>query len=275
MAEEMTHEKIYCMPCQNDNSALWAAAMKNDSSPAELAALMNGGTNGWMNNPFAYIMFMMLFRGWNGGWGEGSGENYNSRQIAALQDIVNTNHNNDLVIQAINGNRDAMGQLAQTFNTDFNNISTAVCGIKSAIEQVGGQIGYSSESVKNAIAIGDSSIISKMQECCCNNKMLVQQMGYETQLRDQQNTAALTSRIDQLANGIQQGFSQVGYATQQQTRDIINASNSNTQRIIDTMNNHWNTELSQALQDEKFKVSQLTQTQQLLNAINGGCNCNG
>ena len=34
-----------------------------------MAAMMGGGMNNWMNNPFAYLMFLALFR--NGGFGFG------------------------------------------------------------------------------------------------------------------------------------------------------------------------------------------------------------
>lgn len=35
-----------------------------------MAAMMGGGMNNWMNNPFAYLMFLTLFR--NGGFGAGT-----------------------------------------------------------------------------------------------------------------------------------------------------------------------------------------------------------
>lgn len=67
------------------------------SNDALLASLVNGGgMSGAWNNPFAYLIWMCMMRGWNGD-GNG-GENYNSRQIAALQDSINTNHNNDLAV---------------------------------------------------------------------------------------------------------------------------------------------------------------------------------
>jgi hypothetical protein len=46
---------------------------------------------------------------------------------------VNNNHNNNLALQAINGNREALGQLAQTFNTDLAAITAAVSNVQSAI----------------------------------------------------------------------------------------------------------------------------------------------
>ena len=73
-------EKIYCCDRDNNDNALAAAILANggyrrdNDSPWAMAAMMNGGMNGmngWMNNPFAYLMFLALFR--NGGFGFGDG----------------------------------------------------------------------------------------------------------------------------------------------------------------------------------------------------------
>lgn len=294
MADET---KVYCYDrpaC--DNSALWGALMsRNNESPAELMSLMNNCNMN--NNPFIWLVFLMLFRNglWNGG--DGVGENYNSRQISALQDTVNSNHNNSIALEAIRGNGNAISQLASTFNTDFNTISTAICGVKSAIEKVGGDVNYSSERVINAINLGDANLMSKMQDCCCQQKQLILEQGYQSQLATERQTNTLgsqmasnfasaqlqackdngsvLSRIDQLANGITQGFSATAYESAKHTSDIIAAGNANTQRIIDTMQNHWALEQSQALQDAKAEISQLKQSQYLADVIKANaCNCN-
>jgi hypothetical protein len=115
-----TTEKVYCMP-ENNNTA-------------ELMALMNG--NNWNNNPFMYLIWLAFFGGNGFGWGnrnDSSQVNEVSRQVATLADNLNNNHNNNLALQAINGNRDALGQLAQTFNTDLAAITAAVADVRSAI----------------------------------------------------------------------------------------------------------------------------------------------
>ena len=214
-----TTEKIYCMP---------------ENNTAEMMALMNG--NNWNNNPFMYLIWLAFFGGNGFGWGnrnDSSQINEVSRQIATLADNVNNNHNNNLALQAINGNREALGQLAQTFNTDLAAITAAVSNVQSAIQAVGGQIGYSAESVKNAIALGDSNIIQQMQNCCCENKQLVTQMGYEGQIRDLNNTQAILGRLDSLSNGISNGFSSTAYETQAQTSQLSRDLQNQTQTIID------------------------------------------
>lgn len=216
-------EKIYCMP---------------ENNTAEMMALMNG--NNWNNNPFMYLIWLAFFGGNGFGWGnknDASQINEVSRQVATLADSINNNHNNNLALQAINGNRDALGQLAQTFNTDLSSITAAVTDVRSAIQTVGGQVGYSIESVKNAIALGDSNIMQQMQNCCCENKQLVTRMGYEGQIRDLNNTQAVLGRLDSLSNGISNGFSSTAYETQAQTSQLSRDLQNQTQTIIDKISN--------------------------------------
>lgn len=279
MADNLITEKVYCHDYPQNNDAAFLAAMNN---------------NGWQNNPFMYLIFLALFgnNGWNNRGGDLVGENYNSRQIAALQDSVNSNHNNDIALQAINGNRDAISMLAQTFNTSFGQMQMAICGVKSAIEQVGGAVGYTAESVKNAIALGDANIIQQMQSCCCQNKELVQRMGYESQLATERQINILgsqmaaqhsadqlkdceyhgqtMSRIDQLANGITQGFSATAYEASKNTQAIINAQNANTQRILDQMCANS----QQALRDQLAeKDRQLLAANIIAGVKTNGCGC--
>ena len=295
-----TMEKIYCMPYNNgnDNNTQLLAELMNaknqGTDAATMAALFSRNNDGWQNNPFMYLIWLAFFgNGGNGfGWGgNNNGENYNSRQIAALQDTVNTNHNNDLAMQAINGNRDAIGTLATALNTDFNSMQTAVCGVKNAIEQVSGQLGWTGESVKNAIALGDRDIIQQICNTGCGTQKEIIKMGYESQLANERQTNILGSQIadfrsaDQLQtcqqtnllqgsiadvrSTIINGFAQTGYATQAQTDAIVRAGQENTQRLMDFINNHWVAESSQQLQDAKGEISQLKQSVYLGNLITG------
>lgn len=256
MAEEKITEKVYCYD--------HPSAYKNDN--ALIGAIMSKGNdcnrNAMWDNPFAYLIWMMLLRNWNGdGYGASSAmaENFNSRQIASVQETLNNNQNSNLIMDAVKGNANAISALANKLNCDFNTLNTAVCGVRSAVENVGGKIGLTGEKVINSVLLGNKDLLQTIQSCCCENKLLVTQQGYENRLamKDMQN--AFTSRIDQLANGITQGFSATSYEAQRHTNDIIQSGNANTQRIVDTLNAHWQQETQSALQDEKFQNSQLKQ----------------
>ena len=112
-------------------------------------------------------------------------------------------------------------------------------------------------------------------------------MGYENQLAQKDNIAAMQkgfcdlgfgmqAGFDRTNTGLERGFSQVGYETQKQTCDIINAGNANTQRIIDTLTTHWSDEQGRKIQDLKFELSQERQNNLILNRLNrlgDGCGC--
>lgn len=272
-------EKIYCCDRDNNDAALTAAILANGNNRQNdwgpIAAMMNGGMNNWMNNPFAYLMFLALFR--NRGFDDGNGTATQGietqAQLNAIRSQLQDNQNADCIKSAIQGNGFAISQLAQILNIDFNTLQKCCCDVQAAIQQVAGQIGFSAERVINAVNMGDCNVIQAIKDCCCTTQKSILEMGYQNQLANCNQTNTLLSAINNVNTGVERGFSSVAYETQKQTCDIINAGNANTQRIIDTLNNHWAQELSQKNQDLKFEISQLKQNQYLASIINGGCGC--
>lgn len=198
------------------------------------------------------MVWMMMFRnGFFGGNGDGNGESYNSRAIATLQDTINTNHNNDLAFAAIQGNGKALSDLAGNLNVGVATLGSAISSIKESIALVGANNGMNAQGIINSVLLGNKDLVQQIATCCCENKQLVTTMGYEGQLRDLTNTNAITTRMDELANGIQSGFSAAAYATQAQTNQLSRDLQNQTQTIIDKINVLETT----ALQD---KVATLT-----------------
>ena len=295
--EDKITEKVYCYDhpsAYNNNEAALIAAMcnKQNTDPMAMAAMMNGGMgmNNWMNNPFAYIMFLALFRNGFGGWGNGDGASAQGietqAQLNAIRTQLQDNQNSHLLMDAIKGNEFALSQLAQNLQVDFNTLQKCCCDVQSAIQQVAGQVGFSAERVINAVNMGDCNVIQAIKDCCCQTQQLVQRMGYENQLAQKDTISAMQkgfcdlgfgmqAGFDRTNTGLERGFSQVGYETQKQTCDIITAGNANTQRIIDTLNNHWNDENQRKIQDLKFELSQERQNNLLLSRLGGNCGCGG
>jgi len=240
-------EKIL-LPCGNNGDNAMNAMLANNS---------------WNNNPFIWLVFLAMF-GRNGMWG---GDNCTSKEISTLQNTVTDNHNNDLAMQAINGSTQAVRDLATQMGCSVNSVQSAVSNVKSAIGLLSGQTGYSAESIKNAILMGNQGIMSQMSSCCCEIKEKVLTQGYENQLANERQTNTLVGRIDQLANGVQQGFSQIGFQMATDKNDIIQSNNANTQRIVDTLNNHWTSDLQQKYADAKLELSQLNQNATLIAAL--------
>lgn len=295
-------EKIYCYDRDNNDNALAAAILANggyrrdNDSPWAMAAMMNGGMNGmnaWASNPFAYLMFLALFRNGFGGWGnDGHGAGVATQgiemqaQLNAIRTQLQDNQNADCIKSAIQGNGFALSQLAQTLNIDFNTLQKCCCDVQAAIQQVAGQVGFSAERVINAADRGDLNIIQALKDCCCQTQKELIQMAGDIKLQNCQMTGELRNGQRDLGQAITQGFSQVAFQAQQDKCDIIRAGQDNTQRIIDTLNNHWTNEQAREIQDLKAKISQQEQTDILTQRIfrannwnwngcgfNNGCGC--
>lgn len=300
-------EKIICCDRGRDDNALTAAILaghnRHDDNPMAMAAMMGGGAfgaNQWMNNPFAYMMMMAMFRmfGWNNGeWGGNGFNGQNAQnielqnQIQSLRTQLQDNQNSNLIMEAIGnqGNRSdfALSQLSQNIGVGFDTLKTCCCQVQAAIQQVAGQVGFTGERVINAANLGDCRIIEALKDCCCQNKELVQRMGYENQL-GLKDVSFNTERgfcqlgrefqtgLEFVNRSVERGFAASDYATQKQTCDIINAGNANTQRIIDTLNGHWSDESNRKIQDLKFELSQERQNNLILSRLGGynTCGCN-
>ena len=203
--------------------------MEGQDNSALWASMLNNGAQ-WMNNPWIYFVFLALF-GRNGGLFGNNGD-------CGLAQTVADNHNSDLLMGAIKGNSDAAAALAASLNCGVDSINAAICNLKSA-----------------------------MEACCCQSQKDAMKAGYEAQISNLQQTNGLMAKLDQISSGMQTGFSQVGYATAQQTCEIKNNENANTQRIIDTLNNHWTADLTQKYQDARLELSQLKQNETLIAAL--------
>lgn len=266
----------------HDSSNMWPLAMMNNmNNPALTAMMANGGMNGMWNNPFVYLVWMMFAgrffnngNGWSDGNGNGAAQNIEvQNQLQAIRSQMQDNQNSNLLMDAIKGNGCAIGQLASSLNCDFNALQGAICSVQSAIQQVAGQVGFSSERVINAVNMGDCNVIQALKDCCCTTQKSILEMGYQNQLQNCSQTNTIMTGINTVNTGLERGFAQTAYATQQQTCDIINNANANTQRIVDTLNTHWNEENQRQIQDLKFQLSQERQNNLLLSRLGGNCNC--
>ena len=182
----------------------------------ETALLANGGMGG-MNSPFwAFLLLAYLSR--NGGLG-GYGDN--NCQLSQIQATLNTNQGQTLLMSAIKDNNGAVHELATTLNCNTNAIQSAINAIQSAIANVGSQVGYNAMQTINAINSGNAGLANQLASCCCDVKQLVTTQGYEGRLQNLQQSQL-----------IQNGFSQIGYASAEQTCSLKQNNNDNTNRLL-------------------------------------------
>ena len=193
-----------------------------------LALTQNGGLNGGNG---IWVLFLLILFGWRG---NGFGNN-NYEGTGFLSNQINNTAGRDLLMQAINNNGTNLSALASTLNCDVNTIKTAINTLQNSICQVGNNLGMSIADVKNSITMGNMNIAQQIAQCCCDNKLLVQGMGYEGQLRDQVNTNTIVNTIGHVNDSINHGFSRVSYETSQQTCSIQNGLRDQTQTILNKL----------------------------------------
>ena len=214
----------------SDEKTLVFDSARNQMDPNMLLAMMNNG--GFGNNNLMY-MFMWILFPWifgNNGWGNGFGGN-NGTGFLANQ--LNNDNGRDLLLQAINGNRDAINTLATTINSDFNTVNTAINGINVALANVGSQVGMSGLQVINAVQSGNAALASQLATCCCENRLATCQQTNTITSQMAANDAAVRLQLaqneanDQLS--VCQQTNQLGSQADRNTTSILNAiANQNT-----------------------------------------------
>jgi hypothetical protein len=233
------------------------------------AAVMNGNNN-WNNSPWMYLIFLALF----GGNGFGFGNQANNLQDAEIQNQIQSlrtqlsgNHNSDLLMSSIKGNGDALTTLAANLNCDFNQLETAVSNVRSAIDQVSGNVGFSAERVINAVNLGDLNLVQQLKDCCCQTQQNIIKMGYENQLGQKDIQNAMQQGFSYTNTGLERGFSNIGFQMSQMACDLKTNANDNTQRIVDVLNAHWQSDLQQRYNDARLELSQQRQNATLIAAL--------
>lgn len=194
-------------------------------------ALLGGGGFGGFGGGANWLLPWLLFALWgNNGWGGFGGFGGNRGNgacggfnggIGFLSDQLNNDAGRELIMQAIQGNTNAINQLSSTLNCSIGDLRNALNSISTQLCNVGNQIGMSTMQIIQAVNSGDNAILSKLCDCCCDLKSAILESNYLTE-RGFCNTNQILAR----------GFSDIGYSFRDQTCELEKASNANTQAII-------------------------------------------
>lgn len=196
-----------------DITALLPGLMGNRGLDPNLLAVMGGrngfgGQDGWWS--IIWLVVIASIFGWNNGGGLFGGRGLNG----AIPAELNGDAGRQLLMSAIEGNGNAINQLASSFNCSTQQIQTALCNIQGAISQVGNQVGLTGTQVINALQAGDNNIITQLSSCCCNVLQAIERQGAATQLQNCQNMNTLTREMNT------------------NTRDLRDATQAQTQAIL-------------------------------------------
>lgn len=222
----MSDSKVFMFPESGTSkgelmSVLAPLLSQRGLDPNLLLAMRNNNMFGGEGSWFIWILFLFLFMGYGGNGFGGFGNRANLAGDAALGNLINNDAGRELLMSAIQGNGTAINQLAANLNCSIGDIQTAVNGVMSQIQNVGNQVGMSTQQIINALQAGNCQIASKIADCCCENRLAISQQ-----------TNTLQNAINGVSVGQERGFSSIAFETQKQTCDIQNSIKSATDAIL-------------------------------------------
>lgn len=158
----MNESKTYVFGNDANNSILSALiplCQQRGIDPNVLLSMRNGafGNDGsW----FIWVIFLFFIMGWgNNGYG-GFGNRGNAFGDAALGNLINNDAGREMLMQAIQGNGNKIGELASSINCSIGQVQQAINAVMTSIQQVANQVGQSSLQVINAIQAGNCNLAS-------------------------------------------------------------------------------------------------------------------
>lgn len=188
-----------------------------------------GGGNFWGAGIGAFLGSAL--GNWFGG-GNGFGGNNGGAAAASLGAQATANNNTELLRAAISSNGEQSRQAIQTVSTmlgqDFATVSAQFGAINGILNNMAIQNATTPLQIVNAIVSGNKDLAAEFASCCCQNKLLVTEQGYQNQLRQLEQTAAMNN-----------GFAGVNtnIAATKAAQELSDCKQ--TYALTDTMNNHF------------------------------------
>lgn len=234
----MSDSKVFMFPENgyNNNNGFGLGGLGGGILGFILGILLGGG--GLFGNGF-------------GGWGNNG---------YGFANQMNNDNNTDLLMNAINGTDADIRLLATTLNADVNQVTEAIYQVQGAIQQVGAQNGMGFLQVTNALQSGNAALSRQLCECCCENRLLTTQQGYEGRIQTIEQTNALqgtingngraiTDAIADLKTNMTREFCEVKEREMQSKIDSLTADNA-------LLRSNANNAMQSAFINEKFNAVQ-------------------
>lgn len=162
-----------------------------------------GGQDGWWS--IIWLVVIASIFGWNNGGGLFGGFGGRGFGGGALPAALNGDAGRELLMQAIQGNGNAINQLASSLNCSSQQVQTALCSVQNLIQGVGNQVGMSSQQIINAMQSGNQTILTQLADCCCKTQSAIERQGYENRLAVCEQTHTLVDTANQNALSLRDG----------------------------------------------------------------------
>lgn len=185
----MASETLVYTPEQNGGTVPAWMAMNNGG--------LFGNGSGWGGGILGFLLGLWFG---NGGWGNGFGGFGGGNAGAGfLSNQISNDAGRELLMNAITSqgeaSRTAVQSLATALGQDFNLVNAGVQTIQSALSTLAIQQAVSVPQIINSIQSGNADLASQLCRCCCDQRQLTVEQGYQNQLATLAQTNALTSAI--------------------------------------------------------------------------------
>mgnify|MGYP004555779337 CR=1 FL=1 len=239
-----------------DSGMLAGLLSKQGVDPGIVAMMENARKDGTWGGDGGLLVLLFLIilmgGGGNGFWG-----NRNCAENSVEKTVFDQS-NYDTLMSAVKGNRDAIGQLAQTLNCDVGQIQSALCGVDK-------QLAINNGDFKAAIMGAENNLSAQLAQCCyqqaratenqgCQTRATIVDQGAQTRELLQNNRFLIQATAAAQDNLVQSLFCQ-------QNQLITDKFNALELRTLQDQN--------ERLKEQIAAQSQAAQTAQILAAING------
>lgn len=211
----------------------------NNSVPAWLAYGNNGGWgNGFGGGNFwgagiGGFLGSALGNLFNGN-GLGIGNN-GGAAAASLGAQATANANAELLRSAIASTGEQSIQAIQTISNmigqDFATTSAQITAVNGILNNMAIQNATTPLEIVNAIISGNKDLAANFQNCCCQNKLLATEMGYQSQIATLSQTNALQSAIAGVNENIAANRAAQQLSDCQQSQLLVDTMNRNYQLL--------------------------------------------
>lgn len=238
--------------------------------------------NNWMNNPFAYLIWIYALRNFgfgagvdNGTGADRAGQALNASQVDAIRESVGR-----ILSDVQCGNANGMRFLEQIANEARANgvaitaVNGTICDAKTAVlSQLSNMQWQSSQEI--------ASVVNAIKDCCCTTQNNIDKLGcgIEKEILGQTNVLQNQLNVNREATNlgfaqIANGISNLGFQLKDQdcsTKQLIQAEGAATRQLMRDL--HTEDVIAQkdavisGLNNQLFKYSQDAQTASIIAAL--------
>ena len=134
-----------------------------------------GGSNGLL-----WIFLLILFWGGGTGFGNRGGDAAVEGQVeAAIAKAEARGLSDTAVLNAIQGNKEAVAQIANTLGVQFEAVRSTLASMTNGICDLGYKLGQDTASLMSAISGGNASLSRQLADCCCATQRSMDSIKYD------------------------------------------------------------------------------------------------